>query len=266
MKILHDLHLHSRLSDGAEPHATVENYLVLAKEYGLSAIGIADYLWDTKVSAPCDEFYEDQDAKRILSMVYPKEKGIRILRGCEVEMDEKGRLGISEETAKKMDFILATHSHSHIEGAIPDAIRRDKKKLAELLCDRFSLLIENPMAKYITAVAHPFYPTGNPDNFDEVLFRIPDDRLEDLFNDAVYKNIAIELSASAFSSYPMKSMHRSELFRIYETAKECGCKFTFGSDCHDPDMLAESLQRLEILTDILEITAADICPLVNEAN
>lgn len=262
MKILHDLHLHSRLSDGAEPHATVENYVAFAKENGLHTIGIADYLWDTKVSAPCDEFYEDQDADRILSGTYPKEKGIRILRGCEVEMDEKGRLGISEETAKKMDFIIAAHSHSHIEGAIPEKIRRDKKALAELLCDRFSLLIENPMAKYITTVAHPFYPTGNPDNFDEVLFRIPDDRLEDLLNDAVYKNIAIELNAAAFSSYPMKSMHRSELFRIYETAKECGCKFTFGSDARDPDALAESIERLSLLTDLLEITEADICPLV----
>ncbi len=262
MKILHDLHLHSYLSDGAEPHAKIENYLALAKESGLHTIGIADYLWDTAVGSPCDEFYEAQDADRILSAVYPKEKGIRILRGCEVEMDEAGRLGISEETAKKLDFVLAVHSHSQLEGVIPEKIRRDKKLLAELLCDRFSLLIENPMAKYITAVAHPFYPTGNPDDFDEVLFRIPDDRLEDLFNDAVYKSIAIELNAAAFSSYPLKSMHRSELFRIYETAKECGCKFIFGSDAHDPDSFEESMARLALLTDLLEITEADLCPLV----
>lgn len=263
MNIQHDLHMHTFLSKCAAPHATIAEYIALAEANGLTTIGIANHIWDTAVSPAPNSFYEKQDAPWLFSEAHPA-AGIRVLRGCEAELDKNGVLGLSEETAKKLDYVLAVHSHSQHEAVIDASVRRDVKKLANCLCDRFSLLVEHPMAKYITAIAHPFYPTGNPDNFDEVLFRISDDRLEDLFADANYKNIALELNAAAFASYPIASMHRSELFRIYETAKECGCKFVFGTDCHDPDTYAESIKRLSCLADLLEISEADLCPLVTQ--
>lgn len=262
MDILHDLHVHTFISRCAQPSATPAKYIELAKANGLKTIGFANHLWDTAVSPAINDWYAGQDMASILEMDIPKADGIRVLRGCEAEMDKNGVLGISETAAKSLDFVIASHSHSQHEAVIDDAVRRDPKKLADVLCDRFSLITENPMAKHITAIAHPFFPYGNKEDFDEVLFRISDDRLEDLFADAVYQNIAIELNASAFASYPMRAMHRSELFRVYETAKECGCKFIFGTDCHDPENYGELLKRLSVLTELLEITEADLCPLV----
>jgi len=262
LDIRHDLHMHTSLSRCGEDWATPETYIDIARENGLSLIGFADHAWDTAVSPAINDFYKGQDMEAILHRTLPKEKGIRVLRGCEVEMDKNGFLGLSEEVAKQMDYILAVHSHSQHDAVIDDAIRRDVKKLAEILCTRFSLLVEHPLAKYITAIAHPFFPSGNRDNFDEVLFRIDDERLENLFADATYNKIAIEINAAAFDSYPVKAMHRSEMFRIYETAKECGCKFVFGTDCHDPDIYTQRLERLQILAELLEITEADLCPLV----
>ncbi len=262
MNITHDLHMHTTLSRCGQPGASPEAYIEIAKERGLKTIGFSNHVWDTAVAPAINDFYKGQDMAHILSEAYPNADGIRILRGCEAEMDANGVLGLSEEAAKNLDYVLAVHSHSQHDAVIPASIRKDVKKLAEVLCERFSMLVEHPLSKYITAIAHPFFPYGNPDNFDEVLFRIADDRLEDLFADAVYKNIAIEINASAFSSYPIKSMHRSEMFRVYETAKDCGCKFVFGSDCHDPDSYAERFERLTVLADLLEITEADLCPLV----
>lgn len=261
MDIKHDLHLHTSVSRCAASWATAEAYMELAKENGLSLIGVSNHVWDTAVSPAINDFYEGQDMANLLEESFPRAESVRFLLGCEAELDKDGVLGLSEEAAKKLDFVLAVHSHSQHPEVIDPAIRRDTKKLANILCDRFSLLVEHPLAKYITAIAHPFFPSGNRDNFDEVLFRIDDERLENLFADANYKKIAIEINAAAFDSYPVKAMHRSELFRIYETAKECGCKFVFGSDCHDPDIYAERLERLRVLASLLEITEADLCPL-----
>ncbi|MBE7063732.1 MAG: hypothetical protein IJN25_07160 [Clostridia bacterium] len=254
MDIRHDLHLRTT----ADP----ETLAFFAKEKGLTTVGIADPVWDTAVSPAICDFYEGQTMDKILSATLPKEKGLRVLRGCEAEMDKNGVLGLSEKAAKELDFVLACHSNSQHGAVIDSAVRSDIKKLAEVLCDRFSLLVENPMAKYITAITRPFFPAGNPDNFDEVLFRIPDDRLEDLFSDANYHKIAIEINASAFRFFPIKAMHRSEMFRIYETAKECGCKFIFGTDCETSADYPESLERLYVLANLLEITEDDLCPLV----
>lgn len=262
MNIRHDLHLHTTLSYCGKDSATPENYVEIAKKKGLSTIGFSDHVWDTAVSPAINDFYEGQDAERILSASLPKAEGIRILRGCEAELDKNGVLGLSEDAAKKFDYILCTHSHSQHPEVIDASLRKDPKKLADILCERFSVLVEHPMSKYITAIAHPFFPCGNRDNFDEVLFRISDDRLEDLFADAVYKNVAIEINAGAFSGYSVKSIHRSEMFRIYETAKESGCKFIFGTDCHDPKLYDERFSYLEALCALLEITDEDLCPLV----
>ncbi len=262
MDILHDLHIHTNISRCGQPSATPAKYIELAKARGMKTVGFANHVWDTAVSPAINNWYEGQDMAPILEMDIPKAEGIRVLRGCEAEMDKNGVLGLSEAAAKSLDYVLAVHSHSQHEAVIDDAVRRDPKKLADVLCERFSLITENPLAKYITAIAHPFFPSGNKEDFDEVLFRISDDRLEDLFADAVYQKIAIELNASAFASYPMRAMHKSELFRVYETAKECGCKFIFGTDCHDPEKYGELVERLSILADLLEITEADLIPLV----
>ncbi len=262
MDIKHDLHLHTTLSRCGKAGAVPESYLEIAKEKGLDIIGFCDHVWDTAVSPAINAFYEGQDMNHVLSLSLPKADGIRILRGCEAELDKNGVLGLSEDAAKKFDYILCTHSHSQHPEVIDASLRKDPKKLADILCERFSLLVEHPMSKYITAIAHPFFPSGNRDNFDEVLFRISDDRLEDLFADAVYKNVAIEIDPAAFWRYSVKSIHRSEMFRIYETAKESGCKFIFGTDCHDPALYNEHFSYLEALCALLEITDEDLCPLV----
>ncbi|MDD6309318.1 MAG: PHP domain-containing protein [Clostridia bacterium] len=258
MEIQHDLHIHTHFSPCGSPAATPEAYIEAANACGVKVFGFCDHVWDTAVSPAPNGFYEGQDIEHIMGLTLPKKSGCRFLRGCEADMNKKGVFGLSAEGAAKFDYVLATHSHSQHEAMIDSATRHDTKKLANALCNRFSQLIESSANQMITAIAHPFFPSGNKDNFDEVLFRISDAKLEDLFADANYHNIALEINASAFKSYPLRSMHRSELFRIYETAVECGCKFVFGTDCHDPAEYAVLHERLRILVSLLDITEKNL--------
>ncbi len=251
MTIKQDLHICPSLL-GTDCIAT-------AKKNEVLTLGICSPLWDTAVGETPFDFYKGKDADALFSLSLPKEDGMRILRGCEAEMDKNGKIGLSEKTAEKLDFIFVSHSHAEFEQIASPETRKDAKRLAHLLCQRFSTLVENPLANYITAVSHPFFPGKTVEDCDEVLFRISDAYLEDVFADAVYHNIALELSADAFAAYPIKAMHRSEMFRIYETAKEAGCKFVFGTDCPDPALYGEYIERLRILAELLEITEQDLC-------
>ncbi len=251
MTIKQDLHLC--------PSLLGTDFYTTAKNTGILTLGVCPPLWDTAVGdVPCD-FYKGKDANALFSLSLPKEDGVRILCGCEAEMDKDGKIGLSEKTAEKLDYVLVSHSHADFDEIASPETRKDVKRLAHLLCQRFSMLVENPLANHITAISHPFFPGKTVEDCDEVLFRISDAYLEDVFADAVYHNIALEINADAFSAYPIKGMHRSELFRIYETAKEAGCKFVFGTDCPDPALYGDYLKRLNILADLLEITEQDLC-------
>ena len=46
------------------------------------------------------------------------------------------------------------------------------------------------------------------------------------------KGIAIEANGSCFISRTPENLKNCEYVRVYSIAKECGCKFTYGSDSH----------------------------------
>ena len=47
------------------------------------------------------------------------------------------------------------------------------------------------------------------------------------------------------------------LDRIYKIAKQCGCKFYFGSDAHHPDALDRAKGIFERAVDLLGLTEDD---------
>lgn len=47
------------------------------------------------------------------------------------------------------------------------------------------------------------------------------------------------------------------ILRIFRVAKECGCKFYFGSDAHHPNELDEAKAIFEKAIDLLELTEED---------
>ncbi|MBQ3080371.1 MAG: PHP domain-containing protein [Clostridia bacterium] len=264
MKTTQDLHVHTHLSICAEPFATPEAYIEKALEIGLTSLGIADHLWDSAVPLddhPWKGFYGEQNyAHTALSreeFAKIDTKGIRILFGAEGEYDPVNHgIGLTEEVCQKLDFLLIPNSHTHM--MMPKDYYEPKQKHADFMLKAYFDIINCPLSGYITSIAHPFaavackpYPSG------DLYPLISYNQYKEAFDAAKEKSIAFEINTSGLLKYTkdeIKSLPRLDVFRI---AKECGCKFTFGSDAHQPESL-ESIRCADLLREILKLTDEDI--------
>jgi HisJ family histidinol phosphate phosphatase len=261
----HDIHLHTALSSCAKPTATIENYLNIAKHYGLNTIGITDHMWDSKIEG-ASGWYKPQDflhINKIREQIPEDTGGIKILFGCETEFTHKGTLAISEEVAEKLDFVLAPHSHTHmLDFVMPREYSLSSGKYAEYLLKSFMLLVGHPMKKYITAIPHPMVPLGVSDEQRrEILSLITDSQYTECFSAAKEANIGIEINTSIWLQKNEEDVKNSEYIPLFTLAKKCGCKFCIGSDAHglgyhEPFIFAD------LVMDLCGITPDDFIDLV----
>ena len=240
MKITADIHIHTHISDCAERDATVERYIAVAKREGLKTLGFSDHLWDDTVADP-PNWYRPQNVAHVLKLkkeiAEQKCADIKILFGCESEFTGDGVLALSEEHFELFDYVLVPHSHTHMVRVMPREYADDHRLHAKFLMDSFMRLVEHPLASRITAVAHPFAPGTKHERFNDVQSHIPDSYLREAFSAAKEKGIAIELNGSCLTYLPDEKISQCEYVRIYSIAKQCGCRFTYGSDSHSPDFL-----------------------------
>ena len=47
------------------------------------------------------------------------------------------------------------------------------------------------------------------------------------------------------------------ILKPFKIAKECGCKFYFGSDAHHPERLSESIEKFQRAVEELNLTEED---------
>ncbi len=262
--LLHDIHVHTHLSSCAKPTAIADEYIRRASAMGLHTLGFADHFWDEKVTEyPASDWYRPQNfdhIRQILGEVTEKPENLRILYGCETEFCRGQFLGITEERAKALDFILVPHSHTHMHGFTIDAeAALDPKAHAAYLVESFKAVCRHPLAKYITSIAHPFHPVAvKPDFETAVIENISDNDFGECFTLAGEKNIGIELNASHVSR---PNIDRTS--RIFKCAKDAGCRFSFGSDAHDTVYYVPEMQK--VLTDFsssLGLTDDDLIDLM----
>lgn len=260
MKIKTDLHVHTHLSSCAKKSALAEDYLPAAVKNGITTIGFADHTWDENLPCPY-EWYIPQNMERLLK-VYEKYKSlsdesVKILVGCETEYDLARRdIAITPEAASKLDFVLVPVSHTHI--TMPKGLYDDKAKHAAYMLDAWFDVMKSDAAEYVTAIAHPFFAVCCPYDNREVMKLITNSQYEDCFNTAKEKNIAVEINSASFCQRSLgEIVNDAEAIRMYTIAKECGCKFTFGSDAHDiPE--TDTLICAYTLAAVLGLTQDDL--------
>lgn len=181
-------------------------------------------------------------------------------------------LGMSREGAMQLDFLLIPHSHVHMKNfvmpkfdevvqaqehlakkleeidwipkehalkmakALPEEAlvpfmvgeRQNREKLvSDFMVNSFRSLLENEELKSYSdlipvSIAHPFQPVAAPNRM-EMLKMISDETYGDLFTVAAKRGIGLEINYMT---------NNEEDFRLFGIAKECGCKFTLGSDMH----------------------------------
>ena len=111
-----DLHVHSNWSDGGSSiEALVKEAMTLGYEY----IAITDHSQGLKIAGGLDKEKLKQKRKEI-ERLSKKYKGIRILRGTEVDIDSDGRLDYSDDILKEMDIVI---------GAIHSGFKQSREKL-----------------------------------------------------------------------------------------------------------------------------------------
>ena len=213
----YDLHVHTSLSSCAKPEASAAGYIARAKEMGLTTIAFTDHMWDSAVPG-ASNWYVPQNYEHICQLkkeLPAADPSLKILFGCETECDKYGTVGISEEVAAQLDILLVPNSHTHMRDfVIPSEDRDDIIRHGKFMVKHFMDIVNSPVAKYITAIPHPFCAVGCPEA-QQVLDSIPDSALKECAAAAKEKDIALEINTSGYGN-----MSEEELAE-YNKNKQC---------------------------------------------
>ena len=88
----------------------------------------------------------------------------------------------------------------------------------------------------------------------ETLRLLSEGEMVRLFSKAASLGVGIELNASDFA---FSEEETETVLRPLRIAKDCGCKFYFGSDAHTPEELKSAPRGFVRAVDLLELTEDD---------
>ena len=197
-----DTHVHSNYSDGVNK---IEEMVDVGRKLGYKYICITDHSKSERIANGLDE-------KRLLKQINEidklnkKFKGIKILKGSEVDIKADGSLDFPDNILKRLDIVV---------GSIHSRFKSPRDEMTKRILKGFD-------NKYINIFAHP---TGRlihrrePYNVD----------LEKVFEKARERGVFLEINAFPF---------RSDLNDVnVRLAKEIGAKFSIGTDSHSVNHL-----------------------------
>jgi len=196
-----DLHVHSHYSDGIDD---IETIVVAAKKMGYEYIGICDHSKTSKIAGGLDEDTLKRRNEEIDS-VQEKIKGIKILKGMEVDILSDGSLDYSDSVMEELDFVIA-------------AVHQG---FAKNVTERMKSAMNNP---FVDIIAHP---TGRLLSGREG-YKI---NIEEVMMYAAKKGVALEINAS----YDRLDLNDVNIIK----AKNYGVMFIIGTDAHRIDMLGD---------------------------
>ena len=254
----HDLHIHSVLSTCcAHPHQTPNRILEYALEYGLKEVCITDHFWDENIEG-ATEWYKPQNFEHICkSLPLPKAEGVEFLFGAETELDKQLRLGIAKETIDKLDFLIIPTTHTN--GFVLENEENSEEKRAAIWLQRVDAVLQMELPFHKVGLAHlaciTISPKRDREEVARILNKISSEDLNRIFSRAASLGVGIELNGSDMDF--QSEAEQNAVIRIFKIAKECGCKFYFGSDCHHPNRLGEVRERFERAVKLLELTEED---------
>ena len=269
MKVTHDFHIHTNLSRCAMKYPSdFEGYMKKAAEIGLTKVGISNHFWDAPIEKDYSAYKPQHDYSRfytiqnyehvskILPEIQAYQGDIKVYYGCETEYDPFHHgVAITEETAEKFDYVLVPNSHTHM--MMPIECYEPYEKHAEYMINAYLDIIRSNVSRYITAMAHPFQAVCCPYDYNILVDMISDDTYRRLFDETAEKGIAFEINVSSMKNKTHEEIEASSQLRVFRLAKECGCKFLFGSDAHDHASL-DQYSNADFVAELLELTEDDI--------
>ena len=253
-----DLHVHTDLSPCASRAATVRAQLEAAKACGIETLGFSNHYWDSEIPG-ANSWYQPLDTDHLMKIrgeiaALEDDFGIRILVGAEIEAS--GFLALSPENADKFDYILISASHTHIEELMVGYRGETAEDVRLILVERFLKTVAEAADLGIPAtVCHPFHPLGYPIETEaEALDGITDRMLAEILSFAAKRNIGIEAHWQTMHDGGSEGKIAPYSERFLRMAREVGCRFTLGSDSHDPTNLAARNREMRDLARQAGIT------------
>ena len=265
MNINHDFHIHTALSVCANASATVEHYKDTAHRLGLNKLGFADHFWDETHAEPWNNFYKRQGFDHVeeikKELAATDFGGVQVYFGCETEYDPINKCAaVSPEVAERFDFIIVPNSHTHM--MMPKDLYEPYEKHKQFMIDAYLNIINCEVSKYILSMAHPFEAVCCPYPNTELMAMMSDDEYRFLFDKTANKGIGVEINVAAHLKKSEEEIISSEHFRLFRLAKECGCRFTFGSDSHSSTGHDTYKETCETFIRALDLKSDDLCELV----
>ena len=255
----HDYHIHSQLSScSSDPEQTAERILEYARTNGLKRLVLTDHHWDESVPGASD-WYRPQDYPWICqSKPLPQDDGIEFLFGCECDMDRFFTVGVARENFDRFDFVIIPTTHLHMRGfTISEEDAESLERRAQLWVERLDALLSKDLPFRKIGIAHlacGLMANSSRQDYLTVMDMIPDADMYRLFKKAAELGVGIELNSSDMS---FSDAEEDTVLRMFRIAKECGCKFYFGSDAHHPAGLDKAKPIFERAIDRLGLTEDD---------
>lgn len=254
----HDLHIHSMISQcSSDPEQTAERILQYAKSLGLKQIALTDHFWDESVPGASSwyaKYHKFSDLVKALPL--PKDDEVEFLFGCETDMDKNGIIGLSRDKFDAFDFIVIPTTHLHMKGfTIDECDYGNPVRLAQLWVERFDRLLDADLPFGKVGIAHLSTACIAHENnlYFDVLKILPDDEVYRLFEKAAQIGLGIEINASDIA---VSDKDIDTVLHPFRIAKECGCKFYYGSDAHKPRDF-DGYKYFDRAADILSLTEDD---------
>ncbi len=247
----HDFHIHSTISPCChDKNQTPETILNYAKENGFKAICLTNHLWDESVKS-VGEWHPEQRFDFITKVLpLPQDENVKFFFGAEAEMDCNFTLGVSDEHIDCFDFITVSTTHLHLEGYTVKKRPQIPEEAAELWLKRFEELLKKDLPWHKIGVSHLTGTHVFKADHAKAISLLKTNDLYDIFSECAKKGVGIELNMkSIFNS----DEEKDSLLRPFFIAKECGCKFYFGSDAHKVEALKTAKQNFENIVGLLDL-------------
>lgn len=200
--VISDLQMHSDYSDGAH---TIEEMAREAQRLGRKYIAITDHVGHLKIAGAMDVRTIKKQWREI-EKVDKKMKGIKILKGCEVDINPDGTIALEDKYLAKFNIVLAS-IHSNFKMS-----RADQTK-------RLVRAMENP---HVDIISHP---TGR---------KIQQRAGYELDIDEIFRAAARTKTILEINCYP----DRLDLNDVnIRKAIDAGVKLSLGTDAHSKNQL-----------------------------
>lgn len=237
MKVTSDLHVHTSLSLCGDQTADFKDYFPALNQAGIETVGFANHFWDKAVFPADHGFYAPQTLERMLEwkkeLDAAEHYGIRVLFGGETEMYYDTSVGITTENTEKLDYLLIPLTHYHITGfSIKDNNLSDEQ--VKLLSIERATAAANFESKCPVVLAHfPMFFGVFAERQKQIQGVFTKDEIRSLVSLLAERKVALELHSSFACTMD------EWIVEFMATAKEHGCKFTFGVDYHSPKSVKE---------------------------